>query len=110
MNDEIKSIMNELKIIYDFYQDKFSLKIIKGSILSMPEGSHIIKVQSGDVSLYDQDVSLPIGYFNDASDSVGLLQISHTMVTKRDSEAITNDSQRISILINRLISLIAPQK
>ena len=109
MNNEIRYIMDELTVIYGFYQDKFSLKRIKSYILSMPEGSRIIKVSAGKVPMYDHQVTLPIAEFNDQSDSVGLLQVNHTMVNTRSEANITADSERIQTLVNRLITLVAPK-
>jgi hypothetical protein len=110
MNSEIKSILAELGIIYDFYQDKFSLQRIKKYILSMPEGSRIIEVEPGDVTLYDHKVVLPIAKFNDESDSVGLLQVMHSVILDREESDIAADSKRVSELINRLIKLISPKE
>lgn len=110
MNNEIKYIMNELTVIYGFYQDKFSLKRIKSYILSMPEGSKIVKVEEGLIPMYDHNVNLPIGKFNDDTDSVSLLLVTHTMVKERDMAAIASDSKRVADLVNRLIGLISPQK
>lgn len=109
MNNEIKYIMDELDVIYGFYQDKFSLKRIKTYILSMPEGTKIVKVSSGKVPMYDHQVSLPIADFNDQTDAVGLLQVNHTMVNSRSEEDIAADSDRIATLVNRLVVLIAPK-
>lgn len=109
MNNEIKYILSELEVIYGFYQDKFSLKRIKSYILSMPEGSKIIEVEPGEVPMYDHQISLPIAKFNDDSDSVGLLQVTHSMVNDRPIDYIKADSQRITDLINRLITLISPK-
>ncbi|GEO57300.1 hypothetical protein [Companilactobacillus bobalius] len=110
MNNEIKYIMNELTVIYGFYQDKFSLKRIKSYILSMPEGSKIVKVEEGLIPMYDHNVNLSIGKFNDDTDSVSLLLVTHTMVKERDMAAIASDSKRVADLVNRLIGLISPQK
>lgn len=109
MNNEIKYITAELGIIYDFYQDQFSLKRIKSYILSMPEKSKIIKVSAGTVPIYDHQVVLPIAEFNDQTDSVSLLQVNHTMINERSKDDITADSNRIIELVNRLINLIAPK-
>lgn len=109
MNNEIKYIMSELQVIYSFYQDNFSQKRIKSYILSMPEGSHIIEVEPGNVALFDKNIVLPIGKFNDQSDSVGLLQVNHTTVQQRNADDIANDSMRITDLINRLIKLVSPK-
>ena len=59
MNNEIKFIIDELGVIYGFYQDKFSLKRIKTYILSMPEGTKIVKVSLGQIPMYDHQVNLP---------------------------------------------------
>ncbi|KRK65238.1 hypothetical protein FC72_GL001614 [Companilactobacillus tucceti DSM 20183] len=109
MNNEIKYIVDELGIIYDFYQDQFSLKRIKTYILSMPEGSKIITVSAGKVPIYDHEVVLPIAEFNDHTDSVSLLQVNHTMINSRSSEIIAEDSNRIIDLVDRLIKLIEPK-
>ncbi len=109
MNNEIKFIMDELGIIYGFYQDSFSFKRIKSYILSMPEGTKIVKVSHGKVPMYDHQVDLPIAEFNDETDSVGLLQVNHTMVNNRSEEDIEADTQRIITLVNRLIILISPK-
>ncbi|MFC6324061.1 hypothetical protein [Companilactobacillus baiquanensis] len=108
MNNEIKYITDELGIIYDFYQDKFSLKRIKTYILSMPEGKKIIKVTAGEVPMYDHQLVLPIASFSDQTDSVSLLQVNHTMINGRSSENIAMDTRRITDLVNRLIELIEP--
>ncbi|HIY93682.1 hypothetical protein [Companilactobacillus sp. HBUAS56275] len=110
MNNEIKYILNELTVIYGFYQDKFSLERIKTYILSMPEGSKLVKVEEGQVPMYDHNVTLPIGKFNDDTDSVSLLLVTHTMVKERDMDMIASDARRVVALVNRLISLISPQK
>lgn len=110
MNNEIKYIMDELQVIYGFYQDKFSQKRIKSYILSMPEGSHIINVEPGQVSIYDHMVTLPIADFNDQTDSVSLLQITHSMVKERQPRDIDDDAERVAILVNRLINLVSPAK
>lgn len=109
MNNEIKYIMDELGVIYGFYQDKFSLKRIKNYILSMPEGKKIVNVTAGKVPMYDHQVDLPIAEFDDHSDSVGLLQVNHTMVNTRPAEDIAADTQRIIELVNRLIKMISPK-
>lgn len=109
MNNEIKYIMDELGVIYGFYQDQFSLKRIKSYILSMPEGKKIVNVTAGKVPMYDHQVDLPIAEFSNQSDSVGLLQVNHTMVNNRAAEDITADTQRIIELVNRLIKLVAPK-
>lgn len=109
MNNEIKYIMDELAVIYGFYQDQFSKKRIKSYILSMPEGSHIVKVEPGAVAVFDREVTLPIAQFNDDKDSFGLLQINHSTVKNRSLDDITADSQRVADLVNRLISLVAPR-
>lgn len=101
--------MSELEVIYGFYQDKFSLKRIKSYILSMPEGSKIVNVEPGQVSIYDHMVTLPIADFNDATDSVSLLQLSHTMVNERKTLDLDDDAERVTELVNRLISLVAPK-
>lgn len=110
MNDEIKFIMNELEVIYGFYQDNFSLKRIKSYILSMPEGSKIVKVETGNVNTFDHDVNLPIAQFNDDKDSIGLLQVTYTMINQRGVKPISNDAKRVTDLVNRLIELIEPTK
>ncbi|WP_125711821.1 hypothetical protein [Companilactobacillus kedongensis] len=109
MNTEIKFIMDELGVIYDFYRDSFSFKRIKSYILSMPEGTKIVKVSHGKVPMYDHEVDLPIAEFNDETDSVGLLQVNQTMVNNRASKDIEADTQRIITLVNRLIMLISPE-
>ncbi|HCD07257.1 hypothetical protein NV391_04495 [Companilactobacillus crustorum] len=109
MNNEIKYIMDELTVIYGFYQDKFSQKRIKSYILSMPEGSHIVNVEPGNVALFDQEIILPIAQFNDQSDSFGLLQVNHSTVQNRSDTDIAADSQRVADLVNRLIRLVSPQ-
>lgn len=109
MNNEIKYIMDELTVIYGFYQDKFSLKRIKSYILSMPEGSKIVNVEPGQISIYDHMVTLPVADFNDETDSVSLLQLNHTTVKERKSRDIDDDAERVSELVNRLISLVAPK-
>lgn len=101
--------MDELTVIYGFYQDKFSLKRIKSYILSMPEGSKIVNVEPGQISIYDHMVTLPIADFNDQTDSVSLLQLNHTTVKERRSIDIDDDAERVSELVNRLISLVAPK-
>jgi hypothetical protein len=106
LNNEIKYIMSELEVIYAFYQDKFSLKRIKAYILSMPEGSKIVNVEPGQVSIYDHMVTLPIADFNDTTDSVSLLQLSHTMVNNRQGLDLDDDAERIVELVNRLIKLL----
>ncbi|MFH5810862.1 hypothetical protein [Companilactobacillus sp. FL22-1] len=110
MNNEIKFIVDELNVIYGFYQDQFSLKRIKSYILSMPEDTKIVSVSAGKVPMYDHQVDLPIAQFNDQTDSVGLLQVNHTMVSSRQSSDIEADTQRIITLINRLIALIEPKQ
>lgn len=110
MNDEIKFIMSELEVIYGFYQDNFSLKRIKSYILSMPEGSKIIQVETGNVVTFGHDITLPIAKFNDDKDSIGLLQVTHTMINDRGVKAISDDSRRVADLVNRLIELIEPTK
>jgi len=110
LNDEIKSIISELEVIYGFYQDKFSLKRIKSYILSMPEGTRIVNVNSGNIPVYNEEVILPVAEFNDDSDSVGLLQINHTMVKNRKKYDIADDSKRVAVLVNRLILLVEPKK
>ncbi|WP_125710360.1 hypothetical protein [Companilactobacillus zhongbaensis] len=110
MNNEIKFIMSELELIYDYYQDNFSLKRIKTYILSMPEGTKITKVETGNVPMYGQDLPLPIAKFNDDSDSIGLLQVTHTMIKDRGVEIFAQDSKRVQDLVNRLIELIQPEK
>jgi len=109
LNNEIKYIMDELTVIYGFYQDKFSLKRIKSYVLSMPEGSRIVNVQPGQVSIYEHMVTLPIADFNDKTDSISLLQLSHTMVNERKPLDLDDDAERICELVNRLISLVAPK-
>lgn len=109
MNNEIKYIMSELQVIYGFYQDNFSQKRIKSYILSMPEGARIVKVEPGNVALFDKNIVLPIAEFNDQSDSVSLLQVNHTTVQQRDFDDIANDSMRIADLVNRLIKLVSPK-
>ncbi|WP_334330091.1 hypothetical protein [Companilactobacillus sp. HBUAS59699] len=109
MNNEIKYIMSELGVIYDFYQDQFSLQRIKNYILSMPEGSKIIDVTAGQIPMYDHQIDLPIAKFNDDTDSVGLLQVTHTIVNNRPKDEIAADSQRIIELVKRLIVLVEPK-
>ena len=110
MNNEIKFIISELEVIYGLYQDNFSLKRIKSYILSMPEGAKIVKVEAGNVPMYDHNVTLPIAKFNDDTDSIGLLQVTHTMINNRGVDVIANDANRVTQLVNRLIDLIAPAK
>jgi len=107
MNNEIKYIMNELEVIYGFYQDKFSLKRIKTYILSMPEGSKIVNVEPGQVTIYDHMVTLPIADFNDQTDSVSLLQLNHTTVNNRKGLDLDDDAERVTELVNRLIKLLS---
>jgi len=107
LNNEIKYIIRELEVIYDFYQDKFSLKRVKAYILSMPEGSKIVNVEPGQVSIYDHMVTLPIADFNDTTASVSLLQLSHTMVNNRKSVDLDDDAERVTELVNRLIGLLS---
>lgn len=109
MNNEIKYIMDELNVVYGFYQDKFSQKRIKSYILSMPEGSQIVKVESGNISVYDQEIVLPIAQFNDQTDSISLLQVNHSTVKNRKSTDIAEDAKRITDLVNRLIILVSPK-
>jgi len=59
--------------------------------------------------MYDHQVNLPLAEFNDGTDSVSLLQVNHTMVNNRSSEAIAEDTKRIITLVNRLVSLIDPK-
>ncbi|WP_334332576.1 MULTISPECIES: hypothetical protein [unclassified Companilactobacillus] len=110
MNNEIKFILSELEVIYGFYQDKFSLERIKKYILSMPDKSRIIGVEEGMVPMYDHNLTLPIGKFNDETDSVSLLLVTHTMVQTRDTKIIANDSHRVADLVNRLVELLSPKK
>jgi len=110
VNNEIKSIISELEVIYDFYQDKFSLKRVKSYILSMPEGTKIVKVNSGNVTIFDESVVLPVAEFSDETAAVGLLQINHTTVQNRQKSDIADDSKRVAVLVNRLISLVEPKK
>ncbi|WP_125772273.1 hypothetical protein [Companilactobacillus furfuricola] len=110
MNNEIKFIMSELELIYGYYQDNFSLKRIKTYILSMPEGTKITKVETGNVPMYGQDLPLPIAQFSDETDSVGLLQVTHTMIKDRGVEVFAQDAERVKDLVNRLIELIQPAK
>jgi len=107
MNNEIKYIMNELEVIYGFYQDKFSLKRIKTYILSMTEGSKIVNVEPGQVTIYDHMVTLPIADFNDQTDSVSLLQLNHTTVNNRQGLDLDDDAERVTELVNRLIKLLS---
>jgi len=107
MNNEIKYIMSELEVIYGFYQDKFSLKRIKTYILSMPEGSKIVNVEPGQVTIYDHMVTLPIADFNDQTDSVSLLQLNHTTVKNRKGLDLDDDAERVTELVNRLIKLLS---
>jgi len=107
MNNEIKFIMNELEVIYGFYQDKFSLKRIKSYILSMPEGSKIVNVEPGQITIYDHMVTLPIADFNDETSSVSLLQLNHTTVNNRKGLDLDDDAERVAQLVNRLIKLLS---
>ena len=75
----------------------------------MPEGSKIVNVEPGQISIYDHMVTLPVADFNDETDSVSLLQLNHTTVKERKSRDIDDDAERVSELVNRLISLVAPK-
>ena len=99
--------MNELEVIYGFYQDKFSLKRIKSYILSMPEGSKIVNVEPGQITIYDHMVTLPIADFNDETSSVSLLQLNHTTVNNRKGLDLDDDAERVAQLVNRLIKLLS---
>ncbi|AUI71072.1 hypothetical protein COSHB9_23830 [Companilactobacillus alimentarius] len=110
MNNEIKFIISELEVIYGFYQDKFSLERIKKYILSMPDGSKIVKVEEGTVPMYEHNLTLPIGQFSDDTDSVSLLLVTHTMVQNRDEAVIASDTKRVVDLVSRLLHLISPKE
>ncbi|MQS76716.1 hypothetical protein FHL06_10075 [Lactobacillus halodurans] len=102
--NSINLILDELKRIYEYYNDKLDFPRIMGYIVNSPE-LYITHVNVEKTKLFDISIYLPIGKFVD-NDSEELLTPDNSLIAIKSEGEIKNDSKYIADLINQLINIM----